>query len=166
MTIFSMTQRSGRAIRRLRTLAQSRTRSPTQAQTPAQTQTQTQAQTEVRAMRRGLLALSVLWLAAVPAAVPVARAAGTAPPPGTAPQAFRDLPGVKPQSGDLFGNGGYRCETELRQVRQRHGVRFFGDGVPVRVYRCTRDGVVYESTEPPNPSGGWYPGVNPRIIDR
>ena len=73
---------------------------------------------------------------------------------------------MKPQSGDLFGNGGYRCETELRQVKQRHGVRFFGDGVPVRVYRCTRDGVVYESTEPPNPSGGWYPGVNPRIIDR
>ncbi|MBW8285135.1 MAG: hypothetical protein K0M55_16210 [Rhizobium sp.] len=163
MIILSMMRRSGRAFRRLRSLAQSRTRSQTQAQ--AQTQAQIQAQAEVRTMRRGLLALSVLWLAAVPAAVPVARAAGTAPPPGAAPQAFRDLPGVKPQSGDLFGTG-YRCETELRQVRQRYGVRFFGDGVPVRVYRCTRDGVVYESTEPPNPSGGWYPGVNPRIIDR
>ncbi|WP_115668781.1 hypothetical protein [Ciceribacter selenitireducens] len=150
MTIFSMMRRASQAIRRL----------------------QTQAPTEPwsQPMRRALPTLSVLCLAvvlpvAVPAAIPVARAAGPSHPPAAAPQSFHDLPGVKPQSGDLFGNG-YRCETELRQVRQRHGVRFFGDGVPVRVYRCTRDGVVYESTEPPNPSGGWYPGVNPRIIDR
>lgn len=149
MTIFSMMRRASRAIRRLKTEA------PTQPRS--------------QPMRRALPALSILCLAvlsvAIPAAVPVARAAGSSHPPAAAPQAFHDLPGVKPQSGDLFGKG-YRCETELRQVRQRHGVRFFGDGVPVRVYRCTRDGVVYESTEPPNPSGGWYSGVNPRIIDR
>ena len=144
MTIFSMMRRASRAMHRLKTQA------PTQPRS--------------QPMRRALPALSILCLAAVPVAIPVARAAGPSQP-SAAPQAFHDLPGVKPQSGDLFGKG-YRCETELRQVRQRHGVRFFGDGVPVRVYRCTRDGVVYESTEPPNPSGGWYPGVNPRIIDR
>lgn len=148
MTIISMMRRARQtsgAIRRLRTSARTQLRP--------------------QPMPRALLALSVLCLAALPVAVPVARAAGSQHPPAAAPQAFHDLPGVKPQSGDLFGKG-YRCETELRQVRQRHGVHFFGDGVPVRVYRCTRDGVVYESTEPPNPSGGWYPGVNPRIIDR
>lgn len=118
------------------------------------------AMPQQRLLCRMLLALFVSCLVAVPAARALAQSPTTA-----TPEAFHDLPGVKPQSGDLFGPG-YRCETVVRYVKQRHGVRFFGDGVPVNVYRCTRNGAVYESLEPPNPSGGWYPGVNPRIIDR
>ncbi|GEO87202.1 MULTISPECIES: hypothetical protein [Alphaproteobacteria] len=121
-----------------------------------------QAMRQCGPFSRTFLALFVLYLAAAPAAQSVGQpqqAAGAA-------QVYRDLPGVKPQSGDLFGPAAYQCETIVRYVKQRQGVHFFGDGVPVRVYRCTRNGVVYESLDPPNPSGGWYPGVNPRIIDR
>lgn len=81
------------------------------------------------------------------------------------PETFHDLPGVKPQGELQFGSP-YSCETVVRMVRSRNEFGFHDDGMPVRVYRCTRAGVVYESRQPPNPSGGWYPGVNPRIIDR
>ena len=33
----------------------------------------------------------------------------------------------------------------------------------VVIYRCTKDGMVFEGRNPP--SKGWYPGVNPRNID-
>lgn len=81
------------------------------------------------------------------------------------PETFQDLPGVKPQGELQFGSP-YSCETVVRMVRSRNEFGFHDSSMPVRVYRCTRAGVVYESRQPPNPSGGWYPGVNPRIIDR
>lgn len=81
------------------------------------------------------------------------------------PETFQDLPGVKPQGELQFGSS-YSCDTVIREVRSRNEFGFHDDGMPVRVYRCTKDGVVFESRQPPNPSGGWYPGVNPRIIDR
>lgn len=93
-------------------------------------------------------------------------AAETQPPKLAAPpQAFQDLPGVRPQGEMTFGSP-YRCETVIRMMKSRDAIGFRGEGMPVRVYRCTKDGAVYESLNPPNPSGGWYPGVNPRVIDR
>lgn len=93
-------------------------------------------------------------------------AADTKPPKLSAPpQAFRDLPGVRPQGEMTFGSP-YSCETVIRMMKSRDAIGYRGEGMPVRVYRCTKDGAVYESLNPPNPSGGWYPGVNPRVIDR
>ncbi|MBV2185924.1 MAG: hypothetical protein KUL88_15440 [Rhizobium sp.] len=106
-------------------------------------------------------AVSVVLLAAV-----AGHAAETKPPKLVVkPETFHDLPGVKPQ-GDLQFGSPYSCDTVIREVRSRNEFGRHDDGMPVRVYRCTKDGVVYESRQPPNPSGGWYPGVNPRIIDR
>lgn len=93
-------------------------------------------------------------------------AADTKPPKLSAPpQAFQDLPGVRPQGEMTFGSP-YSCETVIRMMKSRDAIGYRGEGMPVRVYRCTKDGAVYESLNPPTPSGGWYPGVNPRVIDR
>ncbi len=115
----------------------------------------------VRRARMAIWVVSAVLLAAA-----TVHAAETKPRKLVVPgEAFHDLPGVKPQGEMQFGSP-YSCETVVRMAKSRGDVGYRGDGMPVRVYRCTRDGAVYESLQPPNPSGGWYPGVNPRVIDR
>ncbi len=78
-------------------------------------------------------------------------------------ETFHDLPGVKPQSPDPL-NDGYACETGLAAPRNFNG-RSLRDTLPYTVYRCEKDGIVYQGTEPPSRGRMWYPGVNPRNID-
>lgn len=76
---------------------------------------------------------------------------------------FKDLPGVS--APDVLDKPPeYRCTTATRSFRNRDDVGF-SDSLPVLIYRCTRDGVTFESRNPPL-TGKWYPGVNPRIIDK
>lgn len=118
------------------------------------------------AKQQGRVRMAICAVSAVLFGAAAGHAAETKPPKLVVPpETFQDLPGVKPQGEMQFGSP-YSCETVTRMVRSRNEIGFRGDGMPVTVYRCTRDGVVYESRQPPNPSGGWYPGVNPRIIDR
>lgn len=118
------------------------------------------------ANRVGRAQMAISALCAVLLAVGTSHAAETKPPKLVVPpDTFHDLPGVKPQGDMQFGSP-YSCETVVRMAKSRGDVGYRGDGMPVRVYRCTRDGAVYESLQPPNPSSGWYPGVNPRVIDR
>ncbi len=80
-----------------------------------------------------------------------------------ASETFHDLPGVKPQSPDPLDDG-YACETGTvtpRTINRRN----FGDSLPYTVYRCEKDGIVYQGTQPPSTGRMWYPGVNPRNID-
>lgn len=78
---------------------------------------------------------------------------------------YSDLPGVRPMPpGGFSSDSGYDCHTTTRFVnRGRESPLRSGDGVPVVVYRCTKDGMIFEGRTPP--SKGWYPGVNPRNID-
>ncbi|NML75235.1 hypothetical protein HHL25_13975 [Rhizobium sp. S-51] len=110
----------------------------------------------------GLLGVLLLSASAVPAAQKTKSPALLVPPTA---ETFHDLPGVKPGASPSDMQSSYRCDSEIRTQRSRDGVRFHGDGMPVRVYRCTRNGAVYEGLSPPTPSRGWYPGVNPRAID-
>lgn len=76
---------------------------------------------------------------------------------------FKDLPGV--MAPDMQQKAPeYRCTTATRSFRNRDDVGF-SDSLPVLVYRCTRDGVTFESRNPPL-TGSWYPGVNPRNIEK
>ncbi len=78
---------------------------------------------------------------------------------------YSDLPGVRPMApGEFSSDSNYECHTVTRFVdRGRDSPFRSSSGVPVVVYRCTRDGMVFEGRNPP--SRGWYPGVNPRNID-
>jgi hypothetical protein len=113
--------------------------------------------------RTGALPLLILLLSLVQA--PAFAAEGIAW--GNAGQeSFKDLPGVKPQDpANQFGEG-YTCET--RTVAPRPGFggrRELRDSLPYTVYRCEKNGIVYQGTQPPRSGRQWYPGVNPRIID-
>lgn len=77
---------------------------------------------------------------------------------------FQDLPGVKPQDpAQQFGED-MHCETRT-VVPNRLNRRELRDTLPYTVYRCEKNGVVYQGTQPPASGRMWYPGVNPRIID-
>lgn len=78
---------------------------------------------------------------------------------------YSDLPGVRPMPpGGFSSDSGYDCHTTTRFVdRGRDSPLRSGDGVPVVIYRCSKDGMIFEGRNPP--SKGWYPGVNPRNID-
>ncbi len=76
---------------------------------------------------------------------------------------FKDLPGVTALDASRK-EPEYRCTTATRRFRNRDDVGF-SDTLPVLVYRCTRDGVTFESRNPPL-TGSWYPGVNPRDIEK
>ncbi len=76
---------------------------------------------------------------------------------------FTDLPGVKPQDPQLFGDG-YRCET-MTVAPRRINARELRDSLPQTVYRCEKNGIIYQGTQPPTSGRGWYPGVNPRNLD-
>lgn len=78
-------------------------------------------------------------------------------------ESFHDLPGVKPLSPDPLDDG-YTCETGLAAPRNFNG-RTLRDTLPYTVYRCEKDGIVYQGTQPPSRGRMWYPGVNPRNID-
>lgn len=84
---------------------------------------------------------------------------------GKAGQAdFKDLPGVKPQDPiQQFGDE-VNCETRT-VVPNRINRRELRDSLPYTVYRCEKNGIVYEGTQPPSSGRMWYPGVNPRVID-
>lgn len=77
---------------------------------------------------------------------------------------FHDLPGVRPLPADPLDDDGYTCETGLAAPRNFNG-RTLRDTLPYTVYRCEKDGIVYQGTEPPSRGRMWYPGVNPRNID-
>ena len=77
--------------------------------------------------------------------------------------AFHDLPGVRPQSPDPLDDG-YACDTAT-VAPGGHNARDLRDRLPYTVYRCEKDGVVYQGTQPPTRGRMWYPGVNPRNID-
>jgi hypothetical protein len=116
-----------------------------------------------RVMRRltaiGFAVLAGLVLAASPSA-----AAGSGVEWNKAGRdSFTDLPGVKPQDPQLFGDG-YRCETMMVAPR-RINARDIRDSLPQTVYRCEKDGVIYQGTQPPSSGRGWYPGVNPRVLE-
>jgi hypothetical protein len=114
------------------------------------------------APRHAGLALAAVLLVAL--AVPAAAAEGIAW--GNAGQeSFKDLPGVKPQDpANQFGEG-YTCETRTVVPDHRFGRHHLRDSLPYTVYRCEKDGIVYQGTEPPRTGRMWYPGVNPRVID-
>lgn len=76
---------------------------------------------------------------------------------------FTDLPGVKPQDPQLFGDG-YRCETFTAAPR-RIDARELRNSLPRTIYRCEKNGIIYQGTQPPTSGRGWYPGVNPRNLD-
>ncbi|WP_206109988.1 hypothetical protein [Peteryoungia ipomoeae] len=77
---------------------------------------------------------------------------------------FHDLPGVKPQDpAQQFGEE-MNCETRT-VIPNRINRRDLRDTLPYTVYRCEKNGVVYQGTQPPASGRMWYPGVNPRIID-
>ena len=81
-------------------------------------------------------------------------------------ESFKDLPGVKPQ--DPVNQFGENVSCEMRTVvpnRHHFGRRDLRDSLPYTVYRCEKNGIVYEGTEPPRSGRMWYPGVNPRVID-
>lgn len=79
-------------------------------------------------------------------------------------EAFHDLPGVKPQSPDPLSDG-YTCETATASPSLAGRSRSLRDSLPYTVYRCEKDGVIYQGTQPPMRGRLWYPGVNPRNID-
>jgi hypothetical protein len=81
-------------------------------------------------------------------------------------ESFKDLPGVKPQDPvNQFGEN-VSCETRTVVPNRHHfGRRDLRDSLPYTVYRCEKNGIVYEGTEPPRSGRMWYPGVNPRVID-
>lgn len=112
--------------------------------------------------RRMTLATLAVLMAAL--ALPVSAAEGIAW--GNAGQdSFKDLPGVKPQDpANQFGEG-YTCETRTVVPDRHFGRRDLRDTLPYTVYRCEKDGIVYQGTEPPRTGRMWYPGVNPRVID-
>ncbi|MCJ8236926.1 hypothetical protein [Peteryoungia algae] len=112
--------------------------------------------------RQGAMALLMVVLSAL--AAPAVAAEGIAW--GNAAQdSFQDLPGVKPQDpANQFGEG-YACETRTIAPRPGFGRRELRDMLPYTVYRCEKNGIVYQGTEPPRSGRDWYPGVNPRIID-
>ncbi len=110
-------------------------------------------------------AIALLMVVSSALSVPALAAEGVAW--GTAGQeSFQDLPGVKPQDpANQFGEG-YSCET--RTVAPRPGFggrRELRDTLPYTVYRCEKNGIVYQGTQPPRSGRQWYPGVNPRVID-
>lgn len=98
------------------------------------------------------------------AAMMIAPTGALGTPEGSAPNVvFKDLPGVVPPS--VNPQSEYRCTIVTRPTRRKFETDLLGDeGLPVLVYRCERDGMVFESTRPPS-AGEWYPGVNPRTID-
>lgn len=112
--------------------------------------------------RHAGLAIVAIFLATI--AAPAAAAEGIAW--GKAGQeTFKDLPGVKPQDpANQFGEG-FTCETRTVVPDHHFGRRDLRDSLPYTVYRCEKDGVVYQGTEPPRTGRMWYPGVNPRVID-
>ncbi|WP_377277250.1 hypothetical protein [Rhizobium sp. R86522] len=81
-------------------------------------------------------------------------------------ESFKDLPGVKPQDPvNQFGEN-VSCETRTVVPNRHHfGRGDLRDSLPYTVYRCEKNGIVYEGTEPPRSGRMWYPGVNPRVID-
>lgn len=80
-------------------------------------------------------------------------------------ESFEDLPGVKPQDpANQFGEN-ISCETRTVFPDRRFGRNELRDSLPFTVYRCKKNGIVYEGTEPPRTGRMWYPGVNPRVID-
>jgi hypothetical protein len=81
-------------------------------------------------------------------------------------ESFKDLPGVKPQDpANQFGEG-VTCETRTVSPRPGFGGRReLRDVLPYTVYRCEKNGIVYQGTQPPRTGRQWYPGVNPRVID-
>nr|WP_246780364.1 hypothetical protein [Rhizobium sp. AQ_MP] len=80
-------------------------------------------------------------------------------------ESFKDLPGVKPQDpANQFGDN-LSCETRTVFPDRRFGRYELRDSLPYTVYRCEKNGIVYEGTQPPRTGRMWYPGVNPRVID-
>lgn len=80
-------------------------------------------------------------------------------------ESFKDLPGVKPQDlANQFGEN-MTCETRTVFPDRRFGRHELRDSLPYTVYRCEKNGIVYQGTEPPRTGRMWYPGVNPRVID-
>jgi hypothetical protein len=80
-------------------------------------------------------------------------------------ESFKDLPGVKPQDpANQFGEN-MTCETRTVVPDRRFGRHELRDSLPYTVYRCEKNGIVYQGTEPPRTDRMWYPGVNPRVID-
>ncbi|MDH4412271.1 MAG: hypothetical protein QE484_03125 [Rhizobium sp.] len=116
------------------------------------------------AMIRRRMALAPLAVLLAALAVPASAAEGIAW--GKAGQeTFKDLPGVKPQDpANQFGED-VSCETRTVLPSQHVGHRELRDSLPYTVYRCEKNGIVYEGTEPPRSGRMWYPGVNPRVID-
>jgi len=80
-------------------------------------------------------------------------------------ESFKDLPGVKPQDPvNQFGEN-VTCETRTVVPNRNFGRRELRDSLPYTVYRCEKNGIVYEGTQPPRSGRMWYPGVDPRVID-
>lgn len=120
------------------------------------------AQTPSPGHRHRGLALALVLLAAF--AAPASAAEGIAW--GNAGQeSFKDLPGVKPPDpANQFGEG-ITCETRTVTPTHHFGRRELRNSLPYTVYRCEKNGIVYQGTEPPRTGRMWYPGVNPRVID-
>jgi hypothetical protein len=121
------------------------------------------APTPAQSHRHCRLALVLAVFAAF--AGPVSAAEGIAW--GNAGQeSFKDLPGVKPQDpANQFGEG-ITCETRTVSPGPGFGGRReLRDILPYTVYRCEKNGIVYQGTQPPRTGRQWYPGVNPRVID-
>lgn len=79
----------------------------------------------------------------------------------SAPDAYRDLPGVK-DPAKAKPKVRYTCRTELQtgSFDKRRYRNIFEDGLPVMGYRCEGGGLSYWGSQNPT-SKDWYPGVNP-----
>ncbi|MCO5732771.1 hypothetical protein [Rhizobium sp. SSA_523] len=77
---------------------------------------------------------------------------------------FKDLPGVVAQEGfvDNGSDDTGRCTTTTEYRRWHRGEPF--PDLPVQVFRCEKNGVVYLGTEMPNRP--WVPGLNPHDLPK
>ncbi|MGL4196919.1 MAG: hypothetical protein ACRCSX_04020 [Allorhizobium sp.] len=121
---------------------------------------------EIRTLAKITRRMAQAFLAILMAAVAVPASAAEGITWSKAGQeSFKDLPGVKPQEpANQFGEN-ITCETRTVVPDRRFGRNELRDSLPYTVYRCEKNGIVYQGTEPPLSGRLWYPGVNPRVID-
>lgn len=87
--------------------------------------------------------------------------------PALADQPYKDLPGVKVPA-PLNAPSEYKCTTTTivtRNPHRRFDSALPSTNLPVLAYRCEKDGVTAWGTEAPV-SPGWYPGINPRELEK
>lgn len=73
-------------------------------------------------------------------------------PPGHIVYPYKDLPGVTAPHPAVDDN--FKCHTAIGRLRELDGIRY--RNLPQLVYVCEQNGVISESTRPPNRSYWQY----------